>query len=384
MRKQKLLRITTVPISLKYLLRGQLRFMRQHGFEVLAVSADGRERKEVMHHEGISHIVVPMSRKISPFQDLVCLVRLISIIKKYNPAIVHTHTPKAGLLGMMAAFVCRVPLRLHTVAGLPLMETTGLKKKLLIFTEWVTYFCAHRVYPNSAGLKKFIIDHVSGNVSKFNVIGRGSSNGIDASYFIRSKEIDLQAASIRTQYNIDAGTIAFSFVGRIVNDKGIEELLIAFDRLSQSKKVKLILVGLFEDDLDPISEKSRLIMKSNRNVILTGFQNDVRSYIAASDVFVFPSYREGFPNVVMQACCLEVPCIVSDINGCNEIIEHNKTGLIVKPKNADDLFEAMAFLASDDAKRREFAGRSREFVAANYNQEYFWNELLKEYVIHEA
>jgi glycosyltransferase involved in cell wall biosynthesis len=358
--------------------------MRQHGFEVLAVSADGRERKEVMHHEGISHIVVPMSRKISPFQDLVCLVRLISIIKKYNPAIVHTHTPKAGLLGMMAAFVCRVPLRLHTVAGLPLMETTGLKKKLLIFTEWVTYFCAHRVYPNSAGLKKFIIDHVSGNVSKFNVIGRGSSNGIDASYFIRSKEIDLQAASIRTQYNIDAGTIAFSFVGRIVNDKGIEELLIAFDRLSQSKKVKLILVGLFEDDLDPISEKSRLIMKSNRNVILTGFQNDVRSYIAASDVFVFPSYREGFPNVVMQACCLEVPCIVSDINGCNEIIEHNKTGLIVKPKNADDLFEAMAFLASDDAKRREFAGRSREFVAANYNQEYFWNELLKEYVIHEA
>jgi glycosyltransferase involved in cell wall biosynthesis len=376
--------------------------MQQNGFEVLAVSADDKERDEVIRNEKISHVVVPMTRTISPVQDLICLFKLIRVINKFKPTIVHTHTPKAGLLGMMAAFICQVPLRLHTVAGLPLMESKGLKRKLLIFTEWLTYFCANRVYPNSFGLYDFIMQtfgfqvtgsgyqvsgsrfQVSGSRffvsgSKFKVVGRGSSNGIDTHYFSRTPEVIEKATIIRNVNHIDDTVTTFSFVGRIVNDKGIEELLTAFDRLSKIKKVKLILVGPFEEELDPITDKSKTILKSNPHIILAGFQNDVRPYIAASDVFVFPSYREGFPNVVMQASCLEVPCIVSDINGCNEIIEHNTTGLIITPKNVDSVYEAMLLLTENDGMRKEFGRKARVFVKDNFDQQYVWNELLKEY-----
>jgi glycosyltransferase involved in cell wall biosynthesis len=395
----RLLRITTVPISLKFLLKGQLLFMQQNGFEVLAVSADGKERNEVMQYEKVNHVVVPMTRIISPVQDLVSLIKLIGVIRKFKPSIVHTHTPKAGLLGMMAAFICRVPLRLHTVAGLPLMESKGLKRKLLLFTEWLTYFCAHRVYPNSFGLYDFIMKEfgfsskfkvqssmfkVSGSRfgvpgSRFKVVGRGSSNGIDTKYFSRTADVEARAKKIRDENNIDDSTVTFSFVGRVVNDKGIEELLMAFDRLSKIKKVKLILVGPFEEALDPITEKSKAILKSNSNIIAAGFQNDVRPYIAASDIFVFPSYREGFPNVVMQACCLDVPCIVSDINGCNEIIAHHETGLIIKPKDVEGLYDAMLLLTENDSLRKEFGEKSRRFVVENFDQGFVWGELLKEY-----
>jgi glycosyltransferase involved in cell wall biosynthesis len=376
---KKILRITTVPISLKYLLKGQLSFMQENGFEVLAVSAEGKERIDVMQQERVSHIIVPMTRAITPIQDFICLFKLIGVITKFKPDIVHTHTPKAGLLGMVAAFFCSVPLRMHTVAGLPLMEANGLKRKVLIFTEWLTYLFASRVYPNSYGLKKFINENIRVPEKKLKVIGKGSSNGIDTDYFSLRDDVKKMALQIKNLNNIEDSTITFCFVGRVVKDKGIEELLIAFDSLSQSKKVKLILVGPFEDELDPITDASRAIIESNKNVILTGFQNDVRPFIAASDIFVFPSYREGFPNVVMQACCLEVPCIVSDINGCNEIIEQNKTGIIVKPKDVESLYQAMLLLADDGVMRNEFGKKSRAFVKANFDQQYIWQLLLAEY-----
>lgn len=404
MEKVKLLRITTVPISLKYLIKGQLLFMQQSGFEVLAVSADGKEREEVMLQEKVSHVIVPMTRTITPYQDFICLLALIRVIKKFKPNIVHTHTPKAGLLGMMAAFICNVTMRFHTVAGLPVMEATGLKRTILLFTEWLTYSCAHRVFPNSFGLCEYILKEFGFRVegsrfqvqgskfkvegsrffvsgSKFKVIGKGSSNGIDTNYFARSLEVNTKADAIRNEFGITDAMITFSFVGRIVKDKGIEELLTAFDKLSHEIKTKLFLVGHFEDDLDPITERSRLILKSNPHIIHVGFQHDVRPYVAASDVFVFPSYREGFPNVVMQACCLEVPCIVSNINGCNEIIEHDKTGLIVPVKDVQNLYAAMHLMATDKEKRNQFGKHAREFVKRNFDQQFVWNELMKEYRI---
>src|SRR5688572_16963125 len=154
----RLLRITTVPISLHLLLQGQFRYMREHGFDVITMSADGKEVVEVIK-DGTPHIVIPMTRKITPLQDFKCLLKLIQEIKKIKPDIVHTHTPKAGLLGMMASWMCRVPVRLHTVAGLPLMEASGFKHTVLRIAERVTYNCAHLVYPNSHGLKKYIEQH---------------------------------------------------------------------------------------------------------------------------------------------------------------------------------------------------------------------------------
>jgi lipopolysaccharide/colanic/teichoic acid biosynthesis glycosyltransferase len=377
----RLLRITTVPISLKLLLAGQLNYFRNKKFDVLAVSAEGAEIVQEKI-DGVPHEVIPFTRKITPLQDLACLLQLIIVINNFKPDIIHTHTPKAGILGMLAGWMCRVPVRMHTVAGLPLMEKKGFTRKLLVFVEKLTYWCATHVFPNSTGLKKFIESEVS-STPKLKVIGKGSSNGIDTYFFQRRENVEREALAIRRQHGIGPDDLVFSFVGRVVKDKGIGELVEAFqrtrERLGSTRKIFLLVVGPLEQELDPLKPDDLHFLTEDDRVVLAGYQVDVRPWIAASDVFVFPSYREGFPNVVMQACCLEVPCIVSDINGCNEIISHNQTGFIVKPKNANELQAAMVALAQDDVKRKQMAKSGREYVSANFDHRFVWDEINREY-----
>lgn len=385
----KLLRITTVPISLHLLLTGQFRYMMDKGYEVITISADGPEVSEVLK-EGVKHIAVPFTRKITPLHDLRCLVTLIRIIKKFKPDIIHTHTPKAGLLGMLAGWICRVPVRMHTVAGLPLMEARGLKRKVLEAAEKVTYACAQKIYPNSAGLEKYMIEELKTNPTRVKIIGRGSSNGIDANYFKRTRELEDQALALRKQHNIQPDDLVFSFVGRIVRDKGIVELVQAFKSIADqltyvvlpdgsTRRAFLLLVGPFEHALDPLPDEVVTFLQQDKRVILAGFQRDVRPWMIASDVFVFPSYREGFPNVVMQACLLRVPVIVSDINGCNELIVHESSGLIVSPKDSGSLQNAMSLLLEDESKRKSFSAAAHNFVHSNFQREVVWEEIRKEY-----
>lgn len=377
--RPRLLRITTVPESLLILLNGQLEFMQQHGFEVMAVSSRGPQ-VEALVNSGIIHRPVSLTRKITPFTDLAAFFQLILIILRFRPAIVHTHTPKAGLLGMLAAWVCRVPVRLHTVAGLPLMEARGIKRHLLLFTERLTYAAAHHIYPNSIGLMDFIAGHIMHNKKKMKLLGRGSSNGINTAHYLKTTELQTAAGIIRANLGIPADGFVFGFAGRIVNDKGIKELLRAFKKTGESlKNVFLLLVGATEDDLDPIDQADKDYMQSAPNIFMAGYQHDVRPWMLAMDVFVFPSYREGFPNVVMQAACLELPCIVSDINGCNEIIYHNKNGLVVPAKNADALADSMLSLVNQHERRMLFGKRAREFVIHNFDQQVIWHTLLTEY-----
>ena len=377
MSRPRLLRVTTVPVSLHLLLRDQFAYMKEQGFEVLTVSADGQEKNEILK-QGISHQVVNMTRSITPVRDLIALIHLIMVIRKFKPQIVHTHTPKAGLLGMLASWICRVPVRMHTVAGLPLMEAKGLTKKILKITESITYSCAHWVYPNSLGLLDYMKQSFSGFQSKMKIIGKGSSNGIDISHFRRTHELERQAAEIRSQFSINK-EITFSFVGRLVKDKGIVELVEAFKRIEKEIPSKLLLVGSFEEDLDPLPQGIMDFVRNDSNVILAGFQQDIRPWMIASDIFVFPSYREGFPNVVMQAACLGLSCIVSDINGCNELIQNNETGKIVPAKNVDLLYESMKALVENGPERELYGQRCQEYVMKNFDRKYIWNEILKEY-----
>lgn len=349
----------------------------KQGFEVLAVSADGPEVAS-LREQGIPHQAVEMTRVVSPLRDLLSLVRLIGIIRQFKPDIVHTHTPKAGLLGMVAGWICRVPVRLHTVAGLPLMERRGLMRLILVLTEKVTYACATCVYPNSKKLKAFIEEKISPDTS-LKVIGNGSTNGIDTRFFSVTEELQEKGRALRRQYNIGDESIVFAFIGRVVRDKGVNELVEAFNRLSGRMDVYLFLAGTFEDDLDPVSSQTRMIIEHSGRIITLGYVADVRPVLVGADVFVFPSYREGFPNVVMQACCLETPCIVSDINGCNEIITHNETGLLVPPKDVRSLETAMALLTTRSDLRRAYSQRARAGLVANFDQTFVWQELLNEY-----
>ena len=381
---KKLIRITTVPLSLKVLLKGQLRFMASNGFDVKGVSSEGEELREVHENEGIAVETITMSRKITPFQDLKSLWEMWNFLRKEKPQIVHTHTPKAGIIGMLAARLAGVPHRLHTVAGLPLMEATGVKRKILNFVEKLTYSSATRVYPNSKGLYDFILQNNFTQSNKLKIIANGSSNGIDTTFFSPDQVTELERVTLREKLNIQPDNFVFVFVGRIVSDKGINELIKAFSQLqavenNEPAGIKLLLVGGLENDLDPLNPETLVEINQNKDIISVGFQQDVRSFFAIADALIFPSYREGFPNVVMQAGAMGLPSIVSDINGCNEIIIEGENGLIIPSKNVEKLKEKMLTLAKDKNLYTKLKGNSRRMIENRYEQSVVWNALLEEY-----
>jgi glycosyltransferase involved in cell wall biosynthesis len=375
----KLIRITTVPISLDKLLEGQLRFMNQH-FEVTAISGDKDYLKKIEQREGVATHTVEMTRKITPWQDLKALWQLYSFFSKHKPDIVHTHTPKAGLLGMLAAWLCRVPVRLHTVAGMPLMESTGTKRKLLLFIEKLTYACAHQVYPNSKGLEEFVIEQNLTSKHKVKVLGQGSTNGINTQQFNPDNYTAAQKESLQNQLGLTPEHFVYIFIGRLVKDKGLVEMIEAFTSLyRENNKLRLLLVGPLEQDLNPLPETTLQQMESHPGIITTGYQNDVKPYLAISHALVFPSYREGFPNVVMQAGAMGLPAIVSNINGCNEIIQEGINGLIIPPKEVAPLQTAMHQLATQPELYRSLQSNARPTIVNNYEQNTVWNHILKEY-----
>ena len=380
---KKLIRITTVPLSLKVLLKGQLRFMASNGFDVKGVSSEGEELREVHENEGIAVEAITMSRKITPFQDLKSLWEMWNFLRKEKPQIVHTHTPKAGIIGMLAARLAGVPHRLHTVAGLPLMEATGTKRKILNFVEKLTYSSATMVYPNSKGLYDFILQNNFTQSNKLKIIANGSSNGIDTVFFSPDQVTETERVTLREKLNIQPDDFVFVFVGRIVSDKGINELIKAFSELQAAENkptgIKLLLVGGLENDLDPLNPETLAEINQNKDIISVGFQQDVRSFFAIADALVFPSYREGFPNVVMQAGAMGLPSIVSDINGCNEIIIEGENGLIIPSKNVEKLKEKMLTLAKDKNLYTKLKGNSRRMIENRYEQSVVWNALLEEY-----
>lgn len=377
--KKKLIRITTVPISLEKLLSGQLEYMSKH-YDVIAVSSE----KENLEKLGIKIktpvFFVNLTRQITPVKDLLALVKMYFFFKKTKPFIVHSHTPKAGTIGMLAAKLAGVPNRLHTVAGLPLLEIGGKKRKLLDFVEKLTYSCATKVYPNSLGLKDIIIENKYCKANKLKVIGNGSSNGIDTSFFNPELYSFENNQDLKTKLGIEQNDFVFIFVGRLVKDKGINELIAAFSKLqSQHKNIKLLLVGDYETDLDPLSSETLDEITSNSSIISTGFEYDVRPYFAISNALVFPTYREGFPNVVMQAGAMNLPCIVTNINGCNEIIIEGENGIIIPVKNENAIFEAMNDCIFKSDAILKMKKNARKMIVSRYEQQVVWKAIFEEY-----
>lgn len=377
--KKKLIRVTTVPISLEKLLSGQIGFMKEH-FEIRAVSSEPERLAAFGKAQGIETHAVGLTRKLTPIQDLKALWQLYRYLKKEKPFIVHSHTPKAGTVGMMAAKLAGVPHRLHTVAGLPLLVVKGKKRKLLDFVEKITYSAATKVYPNSYGLRDIIVQNGYCKPQKLKVLANGSSNGIDTSHFTTDHFSSEHNTTLRQSLQIPQASMVFVFVGRLVRDKGIAEAVVAFGRLyEQDPSIRLLLVGDFEHDLDPLPNHTLAALKVHPGIVTTGFMQDVRPFFSISDILVFPSYREGFPNVVLQAGAMGLPSIVSDINGCNEIIVPGENGLIVPAKDADSLFDAMAKLHADKELTSKMAKNARPMITSRYSQAEVWNAILAEY-----
>lgn len=375
---KKLFRVATVPISLNILLKGQLRFLSQY-FTIVGISSPGQELDIVHEREGVKTIAINIERSISPIKDIVSLLRLYRHFKKEKPDIVHSITPKAGLLSMIAAKYAGVPIRMHTFTGLIFPSRNGIMQSVLIKMDQLLCWSATNIYPEGNGVMQDLIQY---NITKkpLRVLANGNVNGIDINHFSAVEVSECKKEKLRKELGLEDLDFVYIFVGRLIKDKGINELIAAFDNISKTNKnVKLLLVGPFEEELDPLSDVTMRKIQSNPHIIHVGWQSDVRPYFAVADALVFPSYREGFPNVVMQAGAMGLPSIVSNINGCNEIIKNNENGIIIPPKDINALENAMLGWVQDQEFYTKLKKSAREMIVSRYEQSVVWEAILEEY-----
>jgi glycosyltransferase involved in cell wall biosynthesis len=376
----KLIRVTTVPLALKALLRGQMRYMKENGFTVLMVSADGKERENVMEHEQCPHIIVPMTRQITPVADLRCLWALYKLFRREKPDIVHSHTPKAGLLAMLAAKMAGVKIRIHTIAGLRFMTAQGMTRKILVAMEKLTGSAATHVWPNSASLLQYVRTHRLVSERKLRVIGKGASNGIDLGRFSMEALTPEKIERVKKQLAYDPQLTYLLAVGRIVKDKGICELVEVFEKLyKENESLRLVLVGDYEQHLDPLPEETIGQLKSHPGIIMAGWQDEVEYYMHLADVLVHPSYREGFPNVLLQAGALGCPIACSRIEGNIDIVDDGINGIIFAPRDAADMYEKLQAFLGDETQRRAMAEALQEKIRSSFDRRYVQEQLRLSY-----
>ena len=375
---KKILRACTVPQSIGFVV-GMIPDLTKE-YEVGVLSSPGVEWAMLdKYGDAVKRLEVTMERHISPLRDLRSLWRLVRVFRRERPDMVHSMTPKAGLLCMLAAWITRVPVRVHMFTGLVFPTATGLKRRILMATDRLTCACATHVLPEGEGVKRDLLDN--GITRKpIKVLGYGNCRGIDLDRFDPTlSEVQAEAAKLRKPE-----VFTFIAIGRLVGDKGINELVAAFSRLNRELPATcLILVGPQEKELDPLSPATLLEIESNPAIEAVGNQADVRPWLIAADCHVLASYREGFPNVVIEAGAMGLPQIVTDINGANEIIINGQNGTIIPPKDTEELYAAMHRIAGDSDLRRTQAANARALIASRYEQSYvrrclynFYREIL--------
>jgi glycosyltransferase involved in cell wall biosynthesis len=379
MSKAKLIRTATVASSLDILLKGQLQFLNQY-FDVIAISGQDSHLDVVKSREVVTTINIKIERQISPIKDLISLYQLYKVFKKEQPQIVHSITPKAGLLSMIAAYFAGVPVRIHTFTGLIFPSKTGFLKQLLIFLDRILCRFATHIFPEGNGVKKDLIAYKITN-KPLKIIANGNVNGIDIDYFNNNVNFNINTnLNLKKELNINEKDFVFIYVGRLVKDKGINELVKVFLQINENHPhSKLLLVGPLEQELDPILPETIFEIENHKSIIAVGHQIDVRSYFSIADCLAFASYREGFPNVVMQAGAMDLPCIVTNINGCNEIIVDRQNGLIIEAKNEKSLYNAMQLVLTDPDLLYNLKSKSRQMIVSRYDKNVVWNALLEEY-----
>ena len=362
---KKIIRAATIGMSLNIFCKGLLRELKDDGYEVVALSSPDEDLRELGEREGVQTIGVQMERHVRPLKDLVSLVKLVRVLKRERPDMVHSMTPKAGLLCMMAAKMAGIPVRLHTFTGLVWPTATGLSRKILMMTDRITCACATHIVPEGEGVKQDLQRCITKKPMK--VLGYGNVRGVDLDFWKRGSS------------KSDTQMLTFVFVGRIVRDKGVNELVSAFVKLNLAyPHTRLLLVGPYEENLDPVLPETKRLIDTCDSIETVGGQKDVRPFYEQSDVLVFPSYREGFPNVVIEAGAMELPSIVTDINGSREIIEDGKNGLIVPPRDEQALYEAMKWMVEHPQERNKMTMNARPLVASRYEQG-FVRQCLRDY-----
>jgi len=376
--RRRILYIVSHPITARVLLRGQLAWLRESGFDVTVVASPGPDLEATAARERVTCIGVRIEREAAPIADLRALLRLVSIISEIRPHVVNASTPKAGLLGMTASRIARVPVRIYLLRGLRLETTTGVKRMILGVAERLTAALATRVIAVSPSLRRAFVDAGLGNERKVAVLGAGSSNGFDLERYAVTEARVVEAAALRARLGIAPDEVVIGFVGRFVEDKGISVALDVFDRLSAGRPLlRLMLVGgSFAGDRLSASVSARI--RDSRGIINVGVVDEVAPYYRAMQVFAFPSLREGFPNAPLEAAAAGVPTVGFRVTGLVDAVENGFTGTLVDPGDVAGFARAVADYVDNPDLRAEH-GESAAQRASDFANQVVWDAWLEEY-----
>ncbi len=372
-----LVHVTTVPASLKAFFQGQIAFMKAQGFNISGISSPGPHLDDFQQREGIEFRGITITRKINPIADLVSLVFLFIQIRRWRPTILHAHTPKGGLLGMVSAWTARVPVRIYHLRGLPLETATGWKRWLLWTSESVACLLADRVFCISESLRQRVLDLSICPSNKIRVLGKGSGNGVDVVNRFNPKRFDSKC--VRRKLGIGDNSLVIGFVGRIARDKGIEDLARSWKMLSASRPdLRWIIVGDL-DERDPIPQTLYRQLREDPGVQILGFVDDATEYYVAMDVCVLPTFREGFGNVLLEAASMRVPVVATRVTGCVDAVADGVNGMLVSPHNHVELAHAIARYLDDDQLRHDHGAAGRRRMICDFQPVYLWREILENY-----
>ena len=375
----RVLHVGTSALSLK-LMRGQLAFLREAGFEVVVISSPGKELEFAERSEGIKTYAIPMAREVSPRRDLKSLLQLYGIMRRLRPSITNVGTPKAGFLGGIAAWLARVPCRFYTLRGLRCETTRGLKLWILLLLERIACLCAHRVICVSESLRQKAVALGIVESHRTLVLGSGSSNGIDASLYVNTPMLVERALKLREDLGIPAGAPVVGFVGRLTRDKGVAELVRAFAKLCKTfRESRLLLVGDYEDG-DPVPAETRREIEANPKIIRTGFIPEAAAYIQLMNVLALPTYREGFPNVILEAHAAGKPVVATRATGVTDAIIDGVNGILVPIGDFEKLAAALARVLNEKYLAEQMARSGRDRALRGFQPNVVWSALLSAYV----
>ncbi|MET0897030.1 MAG: glycosyltransferase family 4 protein [Mycobacterium sp.] len=375
----RLVHVTTAPQTL-WFLHGQVGYLKDRGVDVWAVSSPGEMLDQFAAREGIPVHELEMARRITPLRDLATTLRLWWWLRQVRPDIVNAHTPKGGLLGMLGAWLARVPVRVYHMHGLPLMTAAGLRRRLLWWAERVSCLLAHQVFCVSDSLRAAAVSEGLCRPEKMAVIHHGSINGVAAETAFNPAAVGAMARDrTRSHSGIPLDAEVLGFVGRVVRDKGLVELIDAWQTLRVERPgLHLLVVGTLEPQ-DPLPPDVEQLMRTDPRVHLAGFSSDTPKFYSAMDVVVLPTYREGFGLVAIEAAAMELPVVATLVPGCVDAVQDGVTGTLVPPRDAVGLTEAIRRYLLDPDLRRRHGRAGRERALRDFRQEDIWEELYAEY-----
>ncbi|NGZ01505.1 MAG: glycosyltransferase family 1 protein [Nitrospira sp. WS238] len=375
-----LVHVTTIPLSLGFV-AGQAAYMRARGFESHAVSSPGPSLTGFAAKESVTVHPVSMARRITPFQDLVALFQLWNLFRRLRPHIVHAHTPKGGLLGMIAARLAGVPVRIYHMHGLPFITATGLTRRILMATEAVSCWMASQVLCVSRSVRSMAIDLRLSLSEKIQVLLQGSCNGVDAETTFNSDRLDVSVRSdIRCRYGIPSDAIVIGFVGRLARAKGLVELNDAWRILrSEHPALHLLLIGP-EEPGDPPPPGLLEGLRTDPRVHFVGENWDTPPLYRAMDILVLPTHREGFPLVLLEAAAMRLSIVATRVTGCLDAVQDGVTGRLVQAFDPVALADGLAQYVCDPVLRRRHGEAAREWVLREFRPEDIWKAVYQEYV----